>query len=247
MNKFVSIAIGVLLAVAALLAFALYGAEVKKNQVLKNENAKTYQDLRRELEASRLELKTKTAEELEDKNKLLGQVEQLNREKEELRKQAQELEEKIIDEEDVSVSMTEDVERLRLELSRVKKERAEIASRLEEGFKKKKQAYDMKLLSLESQLEKAKNRLSREGERYHYNLGVTYVRNQDYENAAKELKTSLSYNPNNAKAHYNLGIIYDDYFKDKKQARFHYKAFLELQPVSDEAESVREWLEDLDA
>jgi len=80
----------------------------------------------------------------------------------------------------------------------------------------------------------------------HYNLGVVYTQNKEFDSAVAEFKTALSYNPKNALAHYNLGIIYDDYFKDKENARYHYSSFLELSPDSDDAESVKEWLADLD-
>lgn len=243
MSKILSVSVGVLLAVAALFSFSLYRAEVKKNLVLKNENTKTYEDMRRELASRRQQMESGKTLIEEGRAKYLKQISDLEEEREDLVKRIKELEGKLADEEEASNSVNEDIDSLRQDLSRVKKERTEIAVKLEQGFEKKKKAYEMKILSLESQLQKSKNRLSSEAERYHYNLGVTAVRVQDYENAVKEFQTALSYNPNNAKAHYNLGIIYDDSFKDKKQARYHYKAFLDLQPQSDEAEAVREWLQ----
>lgn len=233
------------MATAFVVILALYGIEVRKNMLLRGENTKTFQEVRDALEKSKQELQTASEKNLEEKNKLMRRIDELTHEKESALSQAEELSKKIALEEDFSKGIVSDIDKLNMELAEARKERAEIAVRMEEGFKKKKKAYDTKILSLESQLQKAQSRLNREADKYHYNLGVFYVRSKDYENAVKEFKAALSYRPENANAHYNLGIIYDDYFKEKEQAKYHYKSYLELSPAGDDADAVREWLANL--
>jgi len=245
-NKFLLPAAVAAATLLAAVAFIFWGAEARKNQILKNENVKTLQEVQKELEINRAEVKRLTNTHLEEKNKILAEMQQLSLERDSAVAEAEKLKEQSSSEADICKASTEDVDKLSKELAHVRKERTEIAAKLETGFKKQKQLYETRVLNLDSQLSKAKSRLEGEAERYHYNLGVVYTRDKDYENAVEEFNKTLAYNQNNAKAHYNLGIIYDDYFKDKEKARYHYRAFLEFQPESDEAEAVREWLADLE-
>lgn len=232
---------------AAVISFVFYGAEAKKNALLRDENVKTIEEVRTELETSRTELRQMADKHFQEKNKLLLEINGLTAERDKAEEEAARLKKQMASEQDICKGTSKDLDKLNKELAHVRKERTEIASKLEVGFKRKKETYEARILSLDTQLNKAKNRLESEAERYHYNLGVVYTRSKDYENAVEEFKKTLAYNPNNARAHYNLGIIYDDYFKDKKQARYHYRAFLDLQPASDDAESVREWLANLES
>ncbi|MDD5020467.1 MAG: tetratricopeptide repeat protein [Candidatus Omnitrophica bacterium] len=245
-NKLLLPAMTAAAALIAVVAFIFWGAEARKNSILKNENVKTIQEVQKELEINRAELKELAEAHLKEKNKLLSEMQLLSLERDSAVSDVEMLKEKASSEADICKSSTQDVDTLSKELARVRKERSGIAAKLEAGFKRQKTNYETRILSLESQLTKAKSRLSREAEKYHYNLGAVYTRDKDYENAVKEFNSVLSYNPNDAKTHYNLGIIYDDYFKNKEKARYHYRAFLDLQPESDDAESVREWLAELE-
>jgi tetratricopeptide (TPR) repeat protein len=245
-NKFLLVALTVVSGLTATVALVFWGAEARKNAILKNENVKTLQEVQKELETSRVQIKQTTDVHLQEKNKLMAQIEELTLERERANEQVVKLKNEMTLDEDFYKSAGQDVDKLNKELARVRKERSEIAGKLETGFKKQKSNYETRILTLESQLEKAKNRLNHEAQRYHFNLGAVATRNKDYENAVEEFQKVLAYNPNDAKAHYNLGIIYDDYFKNKEKARYHYRAFLELQPASDDAESVREWLAGLE-
>lgn len=244
-NKLFLPAVGVAAVLTAVIALIFLGFEVRKNRILKNENIKTLQEVQKELAINRAELKRLIETHLQEKNKILSQVEQLSQERNSAMEEIAELEKDVSSEADICRSSTEDVDKLNKQLARTRKERAEIAAKLETGFKKQRRMYETRILSLDSQLIKAKSRLQSEAERYHYNLGIVYTRDKNYENAVEEFNKALAYNQNNAKAHYNLGIIYEDYFKDKERGGYHYRAFLDLRPESDEAESVREWLADL--
>jgi len=245
-NKFTLMAAAAAAFLAAVVAFVSWGIEARKNALLRDENAKTIEEMRTELETGRTEVRQMADKYLQEKNKLLVEINSLTADRDKIEEETAKLKKQISSEQDISKGTNEDLDKVNKELAHVRKERTEIASKLETGFKKQKQMFETKILTLDAQLAKAKKRLEDEAERYHYNLGVVYTRAKDYENAVEEFKRALAYNPNNARAHYNLGILYDDYFKDKKQARYHYRTFLELQPESDDAESVREWLADLE-
>ncbi|MFH1691522.1 MAG: tetratricopeptide repeat protein [Candidatus Omnitrophota bacterium] len=223
-------------------SLVLYSGELNKSKLLRSETLKTSEDAQKEIENVRQELKEERRKSSEDKKKLLDQINANMQEKEAALQDKKKFAQYFYDERKISLVASEDVDVLRDELATLKKDSRREIILMQEGFKKKKQDYDTKILSLESQLDKARKRLNTEADRYHYNLGVLYVQNKEYDLAIAEFKNALGYNEKNAQAHYNLGIIYDDYFRDVGNAKYHYRRFLELDPTSDDAESVREWL-----
>lgn len=48
-------------------------------------------------------------------------------------------------------------------------------------------------------------------------------------------------------AAFNLGITYEINLKDREQAIFYYKKFLQLEPVSDDAKHVQQWIKEIQA
>lgn len=227
---------------AVLMVLMLYSGEIEKNTVLRSEHLKTAEDAQTEVKKLKEDFESEGKKNLQEKQMLLAQVTQAMADKDKAIKEMGDLKKNVLKEHELSLVANEDLDTLRSEVAQLSKESQKGIKSLEENFKKKKQIYDTRILSLEAQLEKAKSRLTTEAERYHYNLGVFYTQNKNFDLAVTEFKTALTYNPRNAQAHYNLGIIFDDYFKDKENARYHYKSFLELEPSSDDADSVREWL-----
>jgi tetratricopeptide (TPR) repeat protein len=140
---------------------------------------------------------------------------------------------------------SEDLGKARKQLDGLIKENQVKVANVETTARKKQQNYEARILSLEAQLAKAKERINADADRYHYNLGVLYTQNKDYDSAIGEFKMALGFNPKDAQAHYNLGIIYDDFYKDKENAKYHYRNYLELAPASDDADAVKEWLADM--
>ncbi|MFH0940355.1 MAG: tetratricopeptide repeat protein [Candidatus Omnitrophota bacterium] len=246
MMKFIAIAVSGVLAIAALAAGLLYKSEADKNNLLRTENLKTAEEAQGEMKKLKEDVKKERDKSLDDKQKLLDQMNQLSKEKDKAVKDAEDVKKSVLKEREISLVAGDDLEKLRKEVAAIAREGKDSIKQLEESFRKKQQNYETRILSSEAQLAKAKAKISSEAARYHYNLGVVYTQNKDFDSAVKEFKTALGYNPKNAQAHYNLGIIYDDYFKDRENAKYHYRNYLELSPDSDDAEAVKEWLANLD-
>jgi len=76
----------------------------------------------------------------------------------------------------------------------------------------------------------------------HYNLGVQSFRARDYAEAEREFLRCVQIDPNDADAHYNLGVLYEDKLHRYGAALVHYKQFLSLRPVGLDAIKVRQWV-----
>lgn len=78
--------------------------------------------------------------------------------------------------------------------------------------------------------------------KFHYNAGVTYDQNQQFELARVEYEKALGAMPDDADVHYNLAILYDEYLVDKKKAIEHYYAYLKFCPDVQDAMRVNYWI-----
>ncbi len=85
-------------------------------------------------------------------------------------------------------------------------------------------------------------RLVKETAEMHYNMGVFFLEKRNLAMAEKELKRAIDLDPNNAKAHYNLGYLYSEELDKHDLAIFHFNRFLEIRPNSKESEVVRSYL-----
>lgn len=99
-----------------------------------------------------------------------------------------------------------------------------------------------KITKLEADLSACKKYNAKQEALLHYNLGVGYTKNRNYAMAAKEYEKALTLNPDDADTHYNLGIIYDDWQKNRGAAVEHYKKYLELKPEAPDMDEVKEWI-----
>lgn len=85
-------------------------------------------------------------------------------------------------------------------------------------------------------------RLIKETAEMHYNMGVFFAENQKYDRAVKEFMRSVEINPNNAKAHYNLGYLYAEELRRHDLAVRHFNKFLALHPSGKETDVVRSYI-----
>lgn len=84
--------------------------------------------------------------------------------------------------------------------------------------------------------------LLKETAEMHYNMGVLFTQNKNYPLAVKEFLRALDFDPNNVKAHYNLGYIYSEQMDKHDEAMSHFEKYLELNPDGKESESIRSYL-----
>ncbi len=77
----------------------------------------------------------------------------------------------------------------------------------------------------------------------HYNLGVFYTKNKEYERAVAEFNKVVEIAPDDAYAHFNLGYIYSEYLVDRSKAVEHFRRYLTLAKAGDkDIEWVKKYL-----
>ena len=91
---------------------------------------------------------------------------------------------------------------------------------------------------------KERSKLRSETATMHYNLAVILTEQQNYPAALREYEKVLETRPNDADAHYNLAIIYDDILKNNEKALEHYRQYMKITPEAPEASRVRQWIKD---
>ncbi len=67
----------------------------------------------------------------------------------------------------------------------------------------------------------------------HYNLGIFYSKNKQYDRALIEFQKVVEIDPNNAYAHFNLGYIYAEYLVNRQKASKHFRYYLGLAKSDD--------------
>lgn len=76
----------------------------------------------------------------------------------------------------------------------------------------------------------------------HYNLAISHLKNSRFANAASSFKKTLDLNPKDKDASYNLGVLYESYLNNKKQALDYYSRYLRLSTKAEDAKDVKSWI-----
>jgi tetratricopeptide (TPR) repeat protein len=76
--------------------------------------------------------------------------------------------------------------------------------------------------------------------------GLAYEQQAKYRAAEASYLAALRRNPNDANAHYNLALLYEQQLDNPRQAAAHYRSYLDLRPDADDADVVRAWLTEMD-
>jgi chromosome segregation ATPase len=84
--------------------------------------------------------------------------------------------------------------------------------------------------------------LPQENTTLHYNLGVLYAQNQQYDKAVTEFDKVLELKPEDIETLYNLGVIFGEQFKDRKKAIGYFKRYLALAPDDADSQRVRKFV-----
>jgi tetratricopeptide (TPR) repeat protein len=99
---------------------------------------------------------------------------------------------------------------------------------------------------LEQSRSKVRERELVEKRDMHYNMAVVYARDGRYKDAEREYLRALEIDPSDAESHFNLGVLYEQSFKDKQKAARHYRKYLELCPGGEDVDTVRRWLREIE-
>jgi len=75
-----------------------------------------------------------------------------------------------------------------------------------------------------------------------FNLALTFYNDENYGDAIRELQKIIDQDPDHAKTHFLLGLIYSSKDIDVRQAKQHYRRFLQLKPGDRNAPAIRKWL-----
>ena len=67
----------------------------------------------------------------------------------------------------------------------------------------------------------------------HYNLGVFYTKNKEYDRAVAEFEKVVEINPDDSYAQFNLGYIYAEYLVNRDKAVEHFRHYLTLAKSDD--------------
>lgn len=99
---------------------------------------------------------------------------------------------------------------------------------------------------LEQSRSKVRERELAEKRDMHYNMAVVYARDGRPQDAEREYLRALEIDPSDAESHFNLGVLYEQSFKDKQKAARHYRKYLELCPGGEDVDTVRRWLREIE-
>jgi tetratricopeptide (TPR) repeat protein len=95
------------------------------------------------------------------------------------------------------------------------------------------------LAGLSGCLPSSRSQLDEEKES-HFLAGRNRLNSMDYGGAIEEFHRALEANPRSASAHFQLGWLYEEKKPDPAAAIYHYEQFLKLRPNSDNAEVIRQ-------
>ena len=84
--------------------------------------------------------------------------------------------------------------------------------------------------------------LLKETAEMHYNMGVFFTDNKQFDQAEREYVRALDFDPNNLKVHYNLGYLYAENMDRHDKAMFHLEKYLQIDPNSKESEAIRSYI-----
>lgn len=80
---------------------------------------------------------------------------------------------------------------------------------------------------------------------YLYNEAVIALKSEEFKKAQSSLEEAVRLNPNDKDAYYNLGILYEVYLKDKREAAKCYLRYVLLEQDAAKAARVKLWLQGL--
>ncbi|MCP4652167.1 MAG: tetratricopeptide repeat protein [Candidatus Omnitrophica bacterium] len=80
----------------------------------------------------------------------------------------------------------------------------------------------------------------------HYNLGVLHLRLKEYNQAAEEFKKVVLHRKKDADSYYNLGVIYENYINDRRNAVKCYKKYVKYSSAKRQRKVVQSWIDGIE-
>jgi tetratricopeptide (TPR) repeat protein len=230
-----------------------YGRSATKARIkeLEKKNSDLQRDLKSEVADLQRDLKSKAAEAREREKELEARVKQLTQENSRLPKEEQEkeLEARVKQLSQENFLLAGEKNKLAGEKNKLAGEKnkwAAVRDLLAGQLKDYKKNYAMALKknkAMESKIRETPAKfaeiarqnkvLLRQTSEMHYNLGVFYSKNKDYDRAVAEFEQCVAINPNDASAHFNLGYIYSEYLVNRERAMDHFRHYLRLAKSDD--------------
>lgn len=131
------------------------------------------------------------------------------------------------------------------QLKAKERELKELAAELDKRDRRIEQLEGMYSI-LEQSRSKVRERELAEKRDMHYNMAVVYTRDGRPQDAEREYLRALEIDPSDAESHFNIGILYEQAFKDKYKAARHYRKYLQLCPGGEDVDTVRRWLREIE-
>ncbi|OGW80378.1 MAG: hypothetical protein A2Z83_06855 [Omnitrophica bacterium GWA2_52_8] len=225
----------------------------------------TMQETLNENRALREELneKEKQSRETErEANALRGRLRTFERTQQRALDQQKNAEEKLAQEREVmqkdTAAMKAEVDKVRMEMLEIKAANQKLAEENEQVrqllqdsiLAEEKEEYDRLIheaqnssdqaLQQVSDVTRASEEMKNELSLVHFQLGNIYFDKRDFEMAVNHYNKVLALEPSHAETHHNMGIIFDYYIENNDKAIFHYRNFLQLQPLHEQANAIRE-------
>jgi tetratricopeptide (TPR) repeat protein len=115
----------------------------------------------------------------------------------------------------------------------------------EEERTSKQKALDDDFRVLREKANAAEAALKNERQTYYYNLGVAYAHARFFDKAIDAYEKAISFDPTNADAHYNLGLLYENFKLEPEKSIIYYEKYLELVPDAKDRDEVSKWIANL--
>ncbi|MDD5595510.1 MAG: tetratricopeptide repeat protein [Candidatus Omnitrophica bacterium] len=128
-----------------------------------------------------------------------------------------------------------DLEKTQIALERLEKKVIQEGSTRKNLYEKESEDLKKNIKSLEETLKKERGL-------YHYNLAVAFTQSKLFDEAIDSYEKSLSFDPTNADAHYNLGLLYTSARGNPEKALQHYQEYLKLKPDAEDKDEVMGWI-----
>ncbi len=96
-----------------------------------------------------------------------------------------------------------------------------------------------------SKITAERDRAIKENADMHYNLGVLFAENRQYEQAVIEFERSLAIRPRDPQCHYNLGVIYSEHLRNEEKAVEHLRTYIQMKPDAEDGNWVRQMIASL--